>query len=329
MLRRWSILAVVLGLLGGCGSAAPAGTAAPSAAASPAPAASAAVFPVTVKHHGGELTLPKAAAKIVACSEEALDFLIALGIQPAGYCSDRVTGAASGAAYELPNFFPADKVGKPVFVGAAANPSIELIAALKPDLVISTNYTESNAQISQAAPTYVLATDAPGYWRETLRDLGRLTDRMAQAEAFLAEYDQAVATFAAQAAPTAKAAPRVLLVYSFAAADGTMLLGNGWYGSKPFAQLGFTVLEPQGVSFASGVAPISPETVAQAEADIIFVLRPLLADGSRPEYPIDALLAARKDTNAIYQVFGSTRASTAPWTDRFVLEEVAGLLSAK
>lgn len=336
MLRRLSLFALLLAALAGCGS--PAATTAPVATSQAAPAASSdtavpaaapVAFPVTVTHAAGDLSLPKAAAKIVACSEEALDFLITLGVQPAGYCSDRVQGAASGAAYELPNFFPGDKVGRPVFVGSAANPSVELIASLKPDLVISTDYTESNEQISQAAPTYVISTEAAGYWRETLRDLGRLTDRLAQAEAFLSEYDSAVATFAAQTAPVAKQSPQVLLVYSFGAAEGTMLLGNDWYGSRPFAQLGFTVLEPAGASFANGVAPISPETIAQADADIIFVLRPLLADGARPSYPIDTLLAARKDAKVIYQVFGSTRASTAPWTDRFVLEEVAGLLSAK
>ncbi|HYF66258.1 MAG TPA: ABC transporter substrate-binding protein, partial [Herpetosiphonaceae bacterium] len=176
-------------------------------------------------------------------------------------------------------------------------------------------------------PTLVLSVDEPGYWRQTLLDIARLVDRTPQAEQFLSEYDATVTRLAAQTAPVVKESPNVLLVYSFAAADGTMILGNDWYGSQPFTQLGFTVLEPEGVTFANGVAPTSPEIVAQTEADIVFVLRPELADGTRPTYPIDAILESRKDTKVVYQVFGSTRASTAPWTDRFVLEEVATLLA--
>lgn len=310
MVPRLSTLLVCLVLLASCGGA---------PAASPAAG-------ITVSHHGGELTLQRPATRVVACSEEAVDFLVALDVQPVGFCSDRADGATSGQPYERAHFFPADRLGAPMFVGTAATPSVERIATLSPDLIISTDYTEGNEQLAQVAPTFVLSVDDPGYWRATLTNMGALLGRTAQAEAFLAEYDATVARLAAEVAPVAQASPRLLLVYSFGAADGTMLLGNDWTGSRPFTQLGFTVLEPEGAAFANGVAPISAETVVQTPADIVFVLRPELPDGSRPSYPIDELLAARQDTRVIYQVFPSTRGSTAPYTDRFVLEEVAGLL---
>ena len=320
MVRRLSILFVALALLAACGAAPAAPPTSPSAAA-PAQGA------ISVESPGGTLTLEQPAARVVACSEEALDFLVALGVQPVGFCSDRSEGVTSGQPYELPHFFPRERIGTPTFVGSAATPSAELIATLSPDLIISTDYTEGNEQLAQIAPTFQLSVDAPGYWRETLQDIGRLLGRESEAAQFLAEYDATVERLAAEIAPVAAKSPNLLLVYSFGASEGTMLLGNAWTGSRPFTQLGFRVLEPAGVSFANGVAPISPETVVQAEADIIFVLRPELADGTRPSYPLDELLAARDDVRVVYQVFPSTRGSTAPYTDRFVLEEVAGLLA--
>lgn len=329
MIRIVSIVGLLVLLLAACG--APQTTTepiAPSAESSaPAAAPAATQFPLTVTHATGSVTLEAPAKRIVACGEEALDFLIALAIQPVGYCSDRVSGATEGEAYTGQNFFPADKLGQPVFVGAGATPSIERIATLKPDLILVLDYTEGLEQLAQAAPTYVLSVDADGYWRTTLNDIAALTDSAAAAEAFLADYDAKVAKLAADAKPLAAAKPNVALVYSFGAADGTMLLANDWHGSTPFTQLGFTVVEPADIEFTNGVAPISPETVATLEADIIVVLRPRLADGSEPTYPVDELLALRDDVEVVYQVFDSTRASTAPWTDRFVLEEVAALFA--
>ncbi len=326
MVHRLSIILLSLVLLAACGAPA----AQPTPAANPTATASSAAtvaFPVTITHAGVGLTLSQPATRIVVCSEEALDFLIVLEIQPVGYCSTRAAGATNGTPYNLPNFFPSAKIGTPTFVGNATAPSVELIATLKPDLIISTDYTEINEKLAQVAPTLALSVDDAGYWRETLRDIAKLVDRVPQAEQFLSEYDATLARLAQQTAPTVQASPRLLLVYSFGASDGTMLLGGDWFGSRPFTQLGFTLVEPDGVTLTNGVAPISPETVAQTAADIVFVLRPELPDGTRPSYPLDDLLASRTDTRVVYQVFGSTRASTAPWTDRFVLEEVAGLLS--
>ncbi|MCU0492912.1 MAG: ABC transporter substrate-binding protein [Chloroflexaceae bacterium] len=321
-------------LLAACGAqpaaqptTAPASAPQPPAAPPAAPTQSAPTERSVRDSKGNAVTLQSPATRVVALGEECLDFFVVLGVQPIGYGSDRVDGVPIGASYTQANFLPNDRIGNPTFVGAAATPSLETISRLKPDLIV-TYSEEALTELRQIAPTFQIDVNAAGYWRTTLQDLALLVNRPAEAEAFTADYETAIKTLAEQLAPVAKQTPKVLLVYSFAASDGTMLLGNDWNGSKPFTQLGFTVLEPADVTFQNGIAPISPESAAQLETDILVVLRPLRPDGTRPEYPLDTVLASRKDVRVVYQVFGSTRASTAPYTDKFVLEEVAALLGA-
>jgi ABC-type Fe3+-hydroxamate transport system substrate-binding protein len=127
--------------------------------------------------------------------------------------------------------------------------------------------------------------------------------------------------------PVAAATPDVLVIYSFSASEGTMVLGPTWTGSKPFELLGFTILEPAGLDLSKGgVAPVSPEILSSTNADIVFVIRPKTADGNVPRYPIDDLLDSLKGPRVIRQEIDATRGSTAPYTDRYVLEEIAGLL---
>jgi hypothetical protein len=75
-----------------------------------------------------------------------------------------------------------------------------------------------------------------------------------------------------------------------------------------------------------GVAPASPEILSTTSADIVFVIRPKTADGKVPRYPIDDLLDSLKGPGIIRQEIDATRGSTAPYTDRYVLEEIARLL---
>jgi iron complex transport system substrate-binding protein len=298
-------------------------TAAPAPTAAPQPAAA----PISVKHSLGTLTLPKPAARVVACSEEAIDFLITLGVQPIGICSDRVSGAGTGVPYTLPHFFPKQLLGTPVFLGTADAPSLEAILALKPDLIISGVWAEkANPKLAEIAPTFVVDTGATGYWRETLGEIGRALGREPQSQQFLADYDATAKHLAEQLAPTAAAA-KVLFIYSFSATDGTMVLGPTWPGSKQFELLGFKIFEPAGLDLSKGgVAPSSPEILSNTDADIVFLMRPKTDDGQIPRYPIDELLDSLKGPRVVRQYIDATRGSTAPFTDKFVLEEIAGLI---
>jgi iron complex transport system substrate-binding protein len=298
---------------------------APQSAVSTTPEATA-PGPIVVQHVGGELHLDQPATRIVACSEEAMDFVLTLGVQPVGICSSRASGVEAGAIYDQPHDFSPAQLGTPVYLGGDDAPALEAIAQLQPDLIITGSWNEASlALLQQIAPTFVLDTAAEGYWRTTLLEVGKALGRTAAAEQFLADYDATVADLQEQLAPLAAETPNVLYWFSYAA-DYDGVLGPDWVGSKAFALLGFTVITPEGVALEDGFAQVSPEILRDVQADIIFVIRTKLADGTIPHYPVDELLASLNGPQVIYLPIDRTRASTAPLTDKQALEEIAGLL---
>jgi len=330
MVRRLSILLAILAVLAACGApASPAGQ-----APTPAPAAvGPTVGPITVTDLKGELRLDAPATRVVACSDESVDLVLALGVQPVGICSARAEGAVGEAFQPGAYFFPAEQLGAPTFVGSSLEPSVERIVALKPDLVILNSDSDTAyEQLAQAVPTFYVDMESPGYWTETLGELGRALGREAAAQEFLASYAQTVERVREQVAPLVAEHPRALVAYSFSPDPQMMLFKPGTWLSKGLEQIGFTVPVPAGVTFADADwAIVSSEYLNEVEADLIVVLRPTGPDGALPTYPIDTLLSQLESsgTRVVYQPLDPTRSSSAPLTDRFVIEQYGELLPAE
>ena len=317
--RTFVLLLTLLATLAACGS-----ETSSFAPASPAPSG-----PITIKHTKGELTLPGPATRVVACSEETLDLVLTLGVQPVGLCSERVEGAANGQPFDKPYFYTGvGQLGNPTFVGSAQQPSLEEIIKLKPDLILVLDYTEGQDKLAQIAPVMVVDASSPDYWSGTLVEVGKAVGREAQAQQFLKDFEATAATLRTQMEPIVAQSPDVLLVYSFGASDGTMVFNEKWSGSQMLTKLGFKLVGPEGVTIPdSGFAPVSPEILTKTGADTIMVIRPKNADGSLNNYPIDDLFKSAPDLRVVYQLIDSTRGSSAPLTDKFVLEEFARLMS--
>jgi ABC-type Fe3+-hydroxamate transport system substrate-binding protein len=327
-LNRKPLLGLLLVmLLSACGSvpAAPA-----SESADESSTALSAQSSIVAKHARGELKLAQPARRVVACSEEAADFLLALDVQPVGFCSARVEGVQAGAQYTLPHFFPKEKLGTPTFLGSSLEPSLEELVKTRPDLILLLDEAEqSYNQASQIAPTMMIDASAKDYWKGTLIEIGKLVGREAQARQFLADFERTSTEQRAKVAPVVQQTPNVMLLYSFAASDGTMVMSENWTGAQLLTQLGFKLVTPPGVTVPEqGFVLVSPEVVSNASTDIILVIRPKGADGSVPRYPIDEILDSLDGVRVVYQEIDPTRGSSAPLTDKFVLEEFARLLSA-
>ena len=107
----------------------------PAVAAQPSAAPPTSEAPVTIKHLKGELTLDKPAIRIVACSDEMVDLVLALEIQPVGIYSARAQNDQLGAVFQPEAyFFKPEQYGSPVFVGSSIEPSLEQIVKLKPNI---------------------------------------------------------------------------------------------------------------------------------------------------------------------------------------------------
>ncbi|MFG1818173.1 Fe(3+) dicitrate ABC transporter substrate-binding protein [Kribbella sp. NPDC049174] len=106
----------------------------------------------TVKHDLGTTTITGSPTKVVALEYSFVDALVAVGMSPVGVADDD----------QPERIIPAlrDKVGEYKSVGLRATPNIQVITALKPDLIVadSGRHKAIYAQLSKIAPTIAYAS---------------------------------------------------------------------------------------------------------------------------------------------------------------------------
>ncbi|WP_051639896.1 iron-siderophore ABC transporter substrate-binding protein [Cellulomonas sp. URHE0023] len=177
------LLAVTALVLSACGTT--------EQAADPAAAATTPTGgPVTVTDDRGTVTLDAPAAKVVSLEWGLTENLLTLGVAP--------VGAADVDGYNTWDTVIALDAATPD-VGERGEPSLDAIAALDPDLVVTTTdlAPEVIAQIEKDYPVIALrgsdASDPIGHMRRTVEILGEATGTGDRATAALADFDAAVA----------------------------------------------------------------------------------------------------------------------------------------
>lgn len=114
-------------------------------------------WPVTVVGQDGPLTLSRAPARIVALEFSFVDALVQVGISPVGIADDM----------DADRLLPAlrERLAPWQSVGTRAQPSLEVIAALKPDLIIADweRHGAIAATLRQIAPTLMLSSRRETY----------------------------------------------------------------------------------------------------------------------------------------------------------------------
>ncbi len=218
----------------------------------PAPATDAAVaastgegrFPVTIEHVYGETVVPAEPTRVVTLGLSDQDPLLALGVAPVAvspWWGDYPYATWPWAQDELGD-------AKPVVLNGGvrdeANPPIEEIASLEPDLIISLyNGTtkEQYDQLSRIAPVVVPDAEYANFaitWQESTRATGEALGREEEALALVAELEKSFADAAAGhpefAGKTAVVAER------FEAGETIVRTGND-VRARFFQQLGFTI----------------------------------------------------------------------------------------
>ncbi|CCF84680.1 Periplasmic binding protein (fragment) [Nitrolancea hollandica Lb] len=199
MNMRYRLLLISLGaimilVLGGCsGQTAETGGqggATPSSA-SPVPSSAApAAQERVVTHAMGETTVPANPQRVVVLDTGELDSALALGIKPVGAVS-----AFQGGSF--PSYL-SDKTEGITSVGTIQQPNLEAIAALKPDLILSSKLRHEAIypQLSQIAPT--VFTESVGVtWKENFKTHAEALGKTAEADRMLADYTKRLDQFKA------------------------------------------------------------------------------------------------------------------------------------
>ena len=179
--RAGAALAVVVALtLTACGGAAEsAGTGGNASAPDDA-------FPRTVEHAMGETEIPAEPERVVVLDTGELDSALALGVTPVG-------AVTTDVSEEFLSYLAEDAEGIDV-VGTIAEPNLEEIAALRPDLILSNSVRHKDIydQLSQIAPT-VFAADLGDTWKENLLLDAEALGREEEAQELLEEYEREAA----------------------------------------------------------------------------------------------------------------------------------------
>ncbi|NKQ19415.1 ABC transporter substrate-binding protein [Brevibacillus laterosporus] len=179
------LLCMVFSLLvTGCGGSANNATSAP-ANPTTEPATTPAGDSYTIEHAMGKTEIKGTPQRVVILTNEGTEALLELGVKPAGAVK---SGVGDGWYPHIKSEM--DGVTE---LGDESQPNIELIASLKPDLIIGNKgrHEKIYDQLKSIAPT-VFSTDLAGQWKENFKLYAKALNKEEEGKKSMAAYDKHV-----------------------------------------------------------------------------------------------------------------------------------------
>lgn len=142
----------------------------------------------TVRHAMGTTEVTGRPERVVVLDTGELDSAVALGVKPVG-AVEAITGEG------FPEYL-ADEVEGAENVGTIEQPSVEAIAALEPDLILSSKLRHEAIydQLSRIAPT-VFSEEVGVTWKENFELHAEALGRSEEADRLEQEYEQKIEAF--------------------------------------------------------------------------------------------------------------------------------------
>lgn len=188
------VVLLVLALLGGCSSGAPADGDGPGA--NPGDGAG---FPVTIPTAFGDVTVPERPQRVVALGWSDAETALALGVEPVGAADWLAVGGDGLGPWVTQRY-----TRPPTMLGTL-EVDLEQVAALEPDLVLDTRASgqrDRYDRLSQlGVPVVSIPPGGENYltgWRDQLRMIGAALGRLAEAARLQGEVEARFATARAQ-----------------------------------------------------------------------------------------------------------------------------------
>ncbi|MHA7263534.1 ABC transporter substrate-binding protein [Arthrobacter sp. TMN-37] len=262
--RRFWTVAAGLALLGtaGCG-----GPAAGDMGSKPSASEGAGAYPLTLEHALGSTTLEERPEKVVTLDPSYLDAALLLGADVAGYVQYREDPKDPFAPY-LGDVEEATKDS--VNVGTLAEPNLEKILELEPDLIISAKVRHEALypQLSKIAPTIFSESTGPT-WKENIVLLGEALDKKAKAEELIASYEDRAKAVGADI--RAKDPDATYSLLRFAGEDTARLYSSDSFIGEIMADMGIPRPVGSPDTTESVFVPLSAEQILEADAGLIMV----------------------------------------------------------
>ena len=216
----------------------------------------------TVDTAMGRVSVPDHPRRVVVLDTAELDSAITLGVKPVGATS---AGTSSGFL----DYLPKDELAGIKNVGEIANPNLEAIAALHPDLILSSKVRDGSHYdaLKDIAPTVLTeTTGAP--WKANFQVHAAALGRTAQAKTVVAAYQAHVAKVTAALGGAAKAADTEVSMVRFVEGANIRLYGNASYIGTVLGDVGLGRPPVQDVDQLS--VDVSPEQMDKADGDALF-----------------------------------------------------------
>lgn len=209
-----------------------------------------------VKHAKGVAEVPVAPKRVVVLDTGELDDALALGVKPVG--AVRVDVATDFLSYL------GDQTEGIEEVGTISEPNLEKIAALDPDLILSSTVRHEAIyeQLNAIAPT-VLAPDLGDTWKDNFLLYADALNKTDEAKKMLADYESDAAALGktvgtGKTLSIVRFLPGQIRLYSDKSFSGVIL-----------DDMGLTV--PEQAVGEDTYLEISPEQVTTAQADHLYV----------------------------------------------------------
>jgi len=221
------------------------------------------VFPRTVTHVMGTTEIPAEPVRILALDQTFVDAALALDTAVVGFTELRGSELPSYLAEPIARLAPDVRS-----VGELTSPSLEQIAALQPDLIVSAKIRHGGIydQLSRIAPTVFSETTGPT-WKDNLRLLAQAIGKEGLAQTRLAEYEQRARTIG-DAIRAAEGKNPTITVIRFSDMQ-TRLYQRASFSGIVLADTGLA--RPPSQDVDAFAVEFSPERILDADADQIFL----------------------------------------------------------
>nr|WP_228461759.1 iron-siderophore ABC transporter substrate-binding protein [Gordonia spumicola] len=216
--------------------------------------------PYTVTHAMGTTELSGVPKRIVVLDSPHLDALIALGITPVG-------APEIGKGRGFPSYL-ADKMHDVAPVGYIAEPNVDAIANLAPDLIIGSKVRHEALykELSAIAPT-VFSADTGTNWHEQAELTAAAVNQSAKMKELLAGVDAR----AAEVGTKVGAHGKTVSIVRFRT-DNFRLYGPGTFSGSLLSAMGFGFGDRTWNEYS--MDELSPELYEQINGDVVFYTSP-------------------------------------------------------
>ena len=214
-----------------------------------------------VKHAFGETEIPATPSRVIVWGYTTIEAVVAHGVQPIGI-PDGIVGNML--------YLSLDE-GTVAEIGDPGQPNLEKIAALKPDLILTSKYRVRNAYplLAQIAPTVVLDIDGNAEWKELTRLCGEALGKPTETKRLAATYETNLQQVKAHMSQTATQ-PLISVVSLFPGRIATH--GTEAFAGSVLADAG--IARPASQAQAQGPQNISLEALDLLDGDVMFIMRP-------------------------------------------------------